>query len=86
MPACLCSIKNDCIYGCVDESCPIAPGVTALDIIKGVRRAMVKSGRKFVYSLSPGGGNNLERAQEVGQVADMYRITGVSANASPFSV
>lgn len=68
-------IKNDCIYGGMLE--PIAPsGVTALDVVKGVRRAMTNSGRKFVYSLSPGGGNNLANAQAVAQVADMYRITG----------
>ena len=49
---------------------------------------MQKTGRDFVYSLSPGG-RTLKAAQEVSRVADMYRITGdwhdcVSVKATGF--
>ena len=49
---------------------------------------MQKTGRDFVYSLSPGG-RTLKAAQEVSKVADMYRITGdwhdcVSVKATGF--
>ena len=74
-------IKNDCIYNCVDDSCPIAPGVTGLDVIKGVRRAMLKSGRDvsdedLLADLSEGLEFELEKARVFNELETELFETG----------
>lgn len=63
-------IKNDCIF---------AQNMVA-DNIKAVSAAITKSGREMVYSLSPGGENNLvklvEDAKTISADVNIYRITG----------
>jgi alpha-galactosidase len=57
-------IKNDCVYG------NFVP-----DQIDAVSKAIDNSGRRMLYSLSPGSSNN-DWAKRVVQEVNMYRVTG----------
>jgi len=60
-------IKNDCIFAFN----------MAEDNIKGVSRAIAKTGHPTVYSLSPGGANDLEvtQAKSIASDVNIYRVT-----------
>jgi len=62
-------LKNDCIFG--NQFMP--------DQIEAQAKAIQKTGRVMVYSLSPGGGDttaNIERAKQINHQVNMYRVTG----------
>ena len=62
-------LKNDCIFG--NQFMP--------DQIQAQSKAIQKTKRVMVYSLSPGGGasaDNVKHAKEISHAVNMYRVTG----------
>ena len=62
-------MKNDCVFG--NQFVP--------DQIKAQSKSIERTGRKILYSLSPGSGTVAQLSPKMGEIhehVNMYRVTG----------